>query len=60
MTVRELEEFLQTVSDKGKSVFFYHGGDNPFNDGFGVTNAFEVSRDKSNTGSFEGVYLQDD
>nr|DAT27063.1 MAG TPA: hypothetical protein [Bacteriophage sp.] len=60
MTVKELESFLKTVSDKDKSVFFYHGGDNPFNDGVGVTNAFEVSRDKSNTGAFEGVYLQDD
>lgn len=58
MTVKELEEYLNNVKDKSQSVYFYHCDDNPFDDGIGVANAFEVSRDQRNTGVFEGVYLK--
>lgn len=58
MTVRELEEFLKNVKDKSKSVYFYHCDDHPFNDGIGIANAFEVSKDQEDTGNFEGVYIQ--
>ena len=58
MTVKELEEFLKNVNDKSKTVYFYHQEDNPFNDGIGTVNVFEVSKDEENTGNFEGVYIQ--
>ena len=58
MTVKELEEFLNNVKDKSKSVYFYHCDDNPFSDGIGIANVFEVSKDQENTGVFEGVYIQ--
>lgn len=58
MTVKELEEYLNNVKDKSQSVYFYHCDDNPFDNGIGVANAFEVSRDQGNTGAFEGVYLK--
>lgn len=58
MTVGELEEFLKTVKDKRKSVYFYGPDDNPFDDGTGVENAFESSKDAAATGAFEGVYLK--
>lgn len=58
MTVQELEEFLKTVRDEKKSVYFYGPDDNPFDGGMGVENAFEVSRDVAATGAFEGVYLK--
>ena len=58
MTVRELEEFLMNVKDKSKSVYFYHQGDNPFNDVIGTANVFEVSNDQKDTGCYEGVYIQ--
>ncbi len=58
MTVGMLEEFLKTVSDKSKSVYFYCAGDDPFNDANGIENAFEVSRDIAETGMFEGVYIK--
>lgn len=60
MTVRELEGFLKEVKDKDKNIYFYHCDDHPFNDGIGIANAFEVSRDQGNTGAFEGVYIQGD
>ncbi len=46
MTVKELEEFLKNVNDKSKTVYFYHQEDNPFNDGIGTVNVFEVSKDE--------------
>ena len=55
---KELEEFLKNVNDKSKTVYFYHQEDNPFNDGIGTVNVFEVSKDEENTGNFEGVYIQ--
>lgn len=58
MTVKELEEFLKDVKDKNKPVYFYHFDDHPFNDGIGISNVFEVSKDQKNTGAFEGVYIQ--
>ena len=58
MTVEQLEEFLRTVKDKKKSVYFYGPDDNPFDDGMGVENAFEASMDAAAIGSFEGVYLK--
>lgn len=58
MTVGELEEFLKNVKDKSKYVYFYYQDDNPFNDGIGTVNAFEVSKDQEDTGNFEGVYIQ--
>lgn len=60
MTVEQLEEFLKTVKDKKKSVYFYGPDDNPFYDGTEIENAFEVSRDVAATGAFEGVYLKGD
>jgi len=58
LEVRKLEEFLKNVNDKSKTVYFYHQEDNPFNDGIGTVNVFEVSKDEENTGNFEGVYIQ--
>lgn len=58
MTVRELEEFLKTIKDKKKTVYFYGPDDDPFEAGLGIENAFEVSQDVANTGAFEGVYLK--
>lgn len=58
MTVEELEEFLKTVKEKKKSVYFYGPDDNPFDSGTGIENAFEVSSDAAATGTFEGVYLK--
>lgn len=58
MTVEKLEEFLQSVKDKKKTVYFYGPDDNPFDGGSEIENAFEVSQDVSNTGAFEGVYLK--
>lgn len=58
MTVGELEEFLKTINDKGKLVYFYEENDNPFDEGMGIENAFEVLRDAGTTGAFEGVYLK--
>lgn len=58
MTVKELENFLKEVKDKNKSIYFYHSDDHPFEDGIGIANVFEVSRDQGNTGAFEGVYIQ--
>ena len=46
------------MNDKSKTVYFYHQEDNPFNDGIGTVNVFEVSKDEENTGNFEGVYIQ--
>lgn len=58
MTVEELEEFLKTVKEKKKSVYFFGPDDNPFDSGIGIENAFEVLRDATDTGTFEGVYLK--
>lgn len=58
MTVEKLEAFLKTVKDKTKSVYFYNPDDNPLDNGMGIDNAFEVSRDAEDTGNFEGVYLK--
>ena len=58
MTVKELEAFLSTVKDTSKSVYFYLPDDNPFDDGAGIENAFEVSRDAASQGIYEGVYLK--
>lgn len=58
MIVKDLEEFLKTVKDKNKNIYFYSADENPFDGGYGVENAFEVSRDATNTGAFEGVYLK--
>ena len=58
VTVKDLETFLSTVKDKSKSVYFYNVDDNPFDCGIGVENAFEVSRDASCQGTYEGVYLK--
>lgn len=58
MTVEQLENFLKTVKEKNKSVYFYGPDDNPFDDGTGVENAFEVSCDAASMGTFEGVYLK--
>ena len=58
MNVQELEDFLKTVKDKKKSVYFYEPNENPFDGGTGIDNAFEVSRDARNEGIFEGVYLK--
>ncbi len=58
MTVKELEEFLSKVKDKSKSIYFYSQDENPFDDGAGIENAFEVSRDAGNYGTYEGVYLK--
>ncbi len=58
MTVEELEEFLKTVKERKKSVYFYGPDDNPFDSGTGIENAFEVSSDAAETGAFEGVYLK--
>lgn len=58
MKVGELENFLKTVKDKEKSVYFYNPDDNPLCSGIGIDNAFEVSRDAEDTGNFEGVYLK--
>ncbi len=58
MTVKDLEAFLSTVKDKSKSVYFYLPDDNPFDNGMGIENAFEVSRDFALQGSYEGVYLK--
>lgn len=58
MTVKELEDFLGKVKDKDKGVYFYGCDENPFEDGIGIGNAFDVSKDQANTGAFEGVYIQ--
>lgn len=58
MIVQELEEFLKTVNDKKKLVYFYDSDDSPFDGGIGIENAFEVSQDMEKTGAFEGVYLK--
>lgn len=58
MTVKQLEEFLKNVKDKEKPVYFYMADDNPFDDGMGTANVFEVSKDANNEGSFEGVYIR--
>lgn len=58
MTVEKLEEFLKTVKDKTKTIYFYNPDDNPFDSGIGIDNVFEVSRDAATTGAFEGVYLK--
>ncbi len=58
MTVETLENFLKTVKDKKKTVYFYGTDDNPFDDGIGIDNVYEVSQDAGNTGIFEGVYLK--
>lgn len=58
MTVEKLEEFLKSVKDKKKTVYFYGTDDDPFGGGSGIENAFEVSPDAANTGAFEGVYLK--
>lgn len=58
MTVRELEVFLRAIEDKEKSVYFYEPNDNSFDTVMGIENAFEVSADIANTGTFEGVYLK--
>ena len=58
MNVQELEDFLKTVKDKKKSVYFYGSDENPFDGETGIDNAFEVSRDARNEGIFEGVYLK--
>lgn len=58
MTVEKLEEFLRSVKDKKKTVYFYGPDDNPFDGVLGIENAFEVSQDVANTGAFEGVYLK--
>lgn len=58
MTVGQLEEFLNAVKDKNKFVYFYGPDDNPFDYGTEIENAFEVSRDATKTGAFEGVYLK--
>ena len=60
MTVQELEEFLKTVEDKSKPVYFYYAEENPFVDGRGIANAFEALKDKEDTGYLEGVYLYSD
>ena len=60
MNVQELEDFLKTVKDKKKSVYFYMSDENPFEEGTEVDNAFEVSVDVRNVGIFEGVYLKGD
>lgn len=57
MNVQELEDFLKTVKDKKKSVYFYGSDENPFDGGTEIDNAFEVLRDAQNEGAFEGVYL---
>ena len=49
MTVQELEEFLKTVEDKSKPVYFYYAEENPFVDGRGIANAFEALKDKEDT-----------
>ena len=58
MTVGELEEYLKTVENKNKYVFFYMHDDEPFEYRMGIENAFEVSQDAEKTGNFEGVYLR--
>lgn len=58
MTVQELEDFLKTIKDKKKSIYFYYQDDNPFESGIGIENAFEASKDAAATGTFEGVYLK--
>lgn len=58
MIVGKLEEFLKTVKDKEKEIYFYGPDDNPFDSGMGIENAFEASRDATSTGAFEGVYLK--
>lgn len=58
MTVEALENFLKTVKNKKQSVYFYSPDENPFDDGTGIENAFEVSQDAASTGTFEGVYLK--
>lgn len=58
VTVKDLEAFLSTVKDKSKSVYFYLPGDNPFDDGTGIENVFEVSKDATSQGTYEGVYLK--
>ena len=58
MKVKDLEEFLSTVKDKSKSVYFYLPDDNPFDSSSGIENAFEVSKDAASKGVYEGVYLK--
>lgn len=58
MKVYELEEFLKTVKDKNKLIFFYSNDDNPLDYSIGVENAFEISKDVNDTGGIEGLYLK--
>lgn len=58
MTVAELEKFLKSVTNKKANVYFYRTGEDPFEIGSAIENAFEVSSDAANTGTFEGVYLK--
>ena len=58
MTVKELEEFVKNVNEKSKTLYYNHQEDNPFKEGIGTVNVFEVSKDEENTGNFEGVYIQ--
>lgn len=58
LTVHELEEYLKTVTNKNKEVFFYIYHDNPFTEYMSIDNAFEVSGDANSIGDFEGVYLR--
>ena len=57
MTVREVETFLKTVTDKEKNVYIYQNGDNPF-DSAKLANAFEVKPDAMGEGYVEGVYFR--
>lgn len=45
MKVKELEDFLKTVTDKEVHIYFFHNDDNPFDLSSGIENAFEVKRD---------------